>query len=383
MKRTMLDEETMYRAFMSRDREYNGIFFTGVTTTGIFCNPDCGARKPKRENVVFFETAAEAIRAGFRPCKLCRPLSSPEEEPAEIAKLLEELDADPELRIRDSELSERGLDSGTVRRWFKKHHAMTFQAYQRMLRLNRAIKLLGENGEVASAAFDVGYGSLSGFSSALKKATGRSPSENRTTVPVSVARLKSPLGPMFAACTDRGLCLLEFTDRRMLETEFSILERRVGPLFPGTTDIHRQVQRELDEYFGGERKTFGIPLDPIGSDFQKKVWDVLLTIQYGKTRSYREQALALGDVKWTRAVGHANGRNMISIIIPCHRVIGENGALVGYGGGLIERSGCSIMKDGMPNGRNKSCGGYGTSLLSELSRCHSVFLIKQGIEAAL
>ena len=169
----------------------------------------------------------------------------------------------------------------------------------------------------------------------------------------------------------------------MLETEFSILKRRVGPLFPGTTDIHRQVQRELDEYFGGERKTFGIPLDPIGSDFQKKVWDVLLTIQYGKTRSYREQALALGDVKWTRAVGHANGRNMISIIIPAIASSVKTAHWSATAAGCIERSGCSIMKDGMPSGRNKSCGGYGTSLLSELSRCHSVFLIKQGIEAAL
>ena len=119
MKRITLDEEIMYRAFMSRDREFTGVFFTASRPPEYSAIPECSARKPKRKNVVFFGTAAEALRAGFRPCKLCRPLDPPYEAPEGISRLLKDLESEPERRIRDGELRTRGFDPSTVRRWFK------------------------------------------------------------------------------------------------------------------------------------------------------------------------------------------------------------------------------------------------------------------------
>lgn len=335
MQLPLLDEETMYEAFVNRDREFSGLFFTGVTTTGIFCLPTCTARKPKREHVVFFQSASEAMKAGFRPCRVCRPLEPPEGTPPAIASLVARVLERPDEPVRDTDLPTLGLDPGTVRRWFRKHHGLTFQGYQRLLRLNSALRLLAREESVTDTAFETGYGSLSGFGAAVKKATRRSPREHRGSIPVSVLRLDSPLGPMIAAATERGLCLLEFTDRRMLETEFRTLESRPGfVLLPGVNAPLRTLEAELAAYFAGTLKSFTVTLDPVGSEFRRSVWEVLRRIPYGETWSYRDQARALGDERLTRAVGGANGQNIIAIVIPCHRVIGEDGNLVGYGGGL-------------------------------------------------
>ena len=140
---------------------------------------------------------------------------------------------------------------------------------------------------------------------------------------------------MFACATEKGLCLLEFTNRKMLETEFKDLSKRLNAvILPGKNTHLDQTEVQLKEYFEGNRKNFSIPLHTPGTAFQNKVWETLQTIPYGETLSYEQMAIKTGNPKAVRAVGTANGFNRISVIIPCHRVIGKNGHLTGYGGGL-------------------------------------------------
>jgi AraC family transcriptional regulator, regulatory protein of adaptative response / methylated-DNA-[protein]-cysteine methyltransferase len=333
--RTLPSADEMYRAFTDRDTRYDGIFVTAVTTTGIFCRPSCAARKPQRRNVEFHATPRDALAHGYRPCKRCHPMEEPGRTPADIRELLGEVEASPGTRIRDRDLAARGLDAATVRRWFKRHHGMTFQAYQRARRLARAIGELSAGAAITEAAFGNGYESLSGFQDALRQITGRSPGGSRGARLVHLSRVLTPLGPMLLGATDDRVCLLEFTDRRMLETQLSRLSRRLDcSLVPGTTDAARQMEDELKAYFAGDLQEFRTPLDLAGTAFQERVWDALRRIPFGETRSYGEQARMVGAPTAVRAVARANGDNRIAIVVPCHRVIGADGRLTGYGGGL-------------------------------------------------
>jgi len=222
------DGDTMYRALLDKDPAFDGLFFTGVTTTGVFCRPTCTARKPKRENVVFFPTAHEALTAGYRPCRLCRPFEPPAATPDAVRALLAEVEARPGRRVPDADLRARRIER-------------------------------------------------------------------------QLGRLRSTLDAV---------------------------------LTPGASPHLDALERELRGYFAGTLREFATPLDVRGTEFQRRVWAVLREVPYGQTRSYAEQARRFGDPQAIRAVAHANGDNPISIVIPCHRVVGADGSLTGYGGGL-------------------------------------------------
>ncbi|MBC6410933.1 MAG: methylated-DNA--[protein]-cysteine S-methyltransferase [Ekhidna sp.] len=152
---------------------------------------------------------------------------------------------------------------------------------------------------------------------------------------ITVNRIPTPLGPMIAGVTDEGLCLLEFTDRKMLETQINVLKKRMGAeMVTGHHSLIDLVSGQLSEYFEGKRKAFEVSLVVPGTAFQQKVWTTLVQIPFGITRSYKQQANVVGDINAVRAVARANGENRISIIIPCHRIIGSDGSTVGYGGGI-------------------------------------------------
>ncbi len=325
----------MWRAFTARDATYDGVFFTGVRTTGIFCRPTCPARKPLRENVEFFRTAPEALSSGYRPCLRCRPMEPRGEPPAWLQGLLETVERAPARRIRDADLRDAGLDPARVRRWFQRHHGMTFHAYQRARRLGRALGQLSLGDDIVQTAYRNGFDSLSGFNEAVRRLARESPGRARDATVVRVTRIPTPLGPMLAGATDEALCLLEFADRRMLETQLARVTRQLAAvLVPGETEVTRRTADELARYFAGELRAFSIPLAPAGTPFQQQVWTELRTIPYGETRSYGEQARRLGRPEAVRAVARANGDNRIAVLIPCHRVIGADGKLTGYGGGL-------------------------------------------------
>ncbi|MBT8252789.1 MAG: helix-turn-helix domain-containing protein, partial [Bacteroidia bacterium] len=252
-----LSFEEKYEAIGKKESKYEGVFVTGVKTTGIFCRPSCRARKPKAENVVFYQNAKQAIQHGFRPCKICKPIENEFETPAYIKDIIQELHKHPYLKIKDEGLRRRGIVPSQIRRWFNKHHNMTFHAYQRMLRLNHAFKGIKEGHSVTDTAYNTGFESLSGFNESYRNVFGNAPTKTKNKTVINITRFSTKLGPMFACATDKGLCLLEFTDRRMLETEFEDLQKRLnGVILPGKNTFLVQARTEISEYMEGNRKEF-------------------------------------------------------------------------------------------------------------------------------
>jgi AraC family transcriptional regulator of adaptative response/methylated-DNA-[protein]-cysteine methyltransferase len=325
----------MDRAFRSRDGSYDGIFCVAVRTTGVFCRPSCPARKPLPEHVEFYATAKEALFAGYRPCKRCEPLKAGNDLPDWVSALLARVEADPSVRIRDSELRASGVEPAKARRFFLNRFGMTFQAYCRARRLGSAFDEIRSGERLDAVILGHGYESHSGFREAFFKRFGKPPGKTRTEDYIRVGWVETPLGPMVAGASARGICLLEFTDRRMLEAQLDTLARRFGlAIAPGESALIDRLREELGLYFAGRLKRFSVPLDFPGTDFQVEVWRALLGIPYGETRSYEDIARAIGTKSAVRAVGRANGQNRIGIVIPCHRVVNKNGELGGYGGGL-------------------------------------------------
>ena len=212
---------------------------------------------------------------------------------------------------------------------------MTFMAYLRSRRLGQAFSRLKQGAPVTDTAFESGFDSLSGFCDAFRRSTGRAPSISTSAHPLKVTQFQSPLGPLVAAGDEQAVYLLEFWDRRMLETQFSVLEKRIGAVFfPGTSEPLQQIEKEVEEYFKGTLTTFESPLAFPGSTHQEEVWRALLDVPCGQTLSYGELAARIKRPSATRPVARAVGENRLAIVIPCHRIVGHDGNLTGYGGGL-------------------------------------------------
>lgn len=331
----MKKDDIFYEALVAKDPSFEGTFFAGIKTTGIFCRPTCTARKPKRENVEFFASAKDAILKGYRACKVCHPMEKAGSTPEYVDHVLRLLDEDPSLKLKDYDLLKLDIEPSKIRRWFLKNHGITFHAYQRMYRINTAFKKLQTGTSVTDIAFDSGYESLSGFNDSFKKVFGVSPKNSKEKHVIDFTRIETDLGTMVACATDKGVCLLEFSDRKGLETELKQLSKyHNANVVQGQNKYFEQLKEELDAYFEGRLKEFKVPLDISGTDFQKQVWQALVEIPYGTTSSYLRQAEVLGKPSSVRAVANANGMNKIAIIIPCHRVVGSDGSLTGYAGGL-------------------------------------------------
>ena len=336
----------MERAYRRSDTSYDGIFFLAVRTTGIFCKPSCNARKPEPRNVEYYSSQREAIFAGFRPCKRCRPLDA-NDTPDWATKLLAAIDSDPAKRYTDADLRQMNIDPTRARRYFLKNYGMTFQAYCRGRRLGKSLEQIRLGNDLDDVALGFGYESHSGFRDAFVKTFGSPPGKSRGAECIVTAWIESPLGPLIAGATPEGICFLEFTDRRMLEAQATTMRRRFKcAIVPGSNPHIRQLQNELREYFAGERKKFSTKLVYPGTPFQEKVWNQLLRIPYGTTTSYEDIAKRVGSPNAVRAVGTANGMNRIAIVIPCHRVVNKNGELGGYGGGLRRKGALLSLERG-------------------------------------
>jgi AraC family transcriptional regulator of adaptative response/methylated-DNA-[protein]-cysteine methyltransferase len=325
----------MERAFMASDASYDGIFFTAVRTTGIFCRPSCRARKPLPANVEFFASIREALFAGYRPCRRCQPAVSGDSTPEWVKRLLAAVEDEPGRRLRDADLQQFGIDPARARRFFLEHYGMTFQAYCRGRRLSGALRQLREGEPLDDVALGTGWESHSGFRDAFAKTFGVAPGQGRDAAAILTTVIETPLGTMIAGATDEGLCLLEFTDRRMLEAQITRLRGILKqPLVPGDHAHLTRTRDELQRYFEGTLEVFTVPLIFRGTAFEERVWRALMRIPYGQTLSYAQLAARVDAPGAQRAVGRANGMNRIAIIIPCHRVVNSDGQLGGYGGGL-------------------------------------------------
>ena len=333
-----LSFEEKYQAIVEKNTLYEGLFITAVKTTGIFCRPVCTARKPKKENVEFYSSPREAIDHGYRPCKVCRPMENSGEVPVEFKQLLRQLEKNPNYKLKDEDIRNKGLEPSTIRRWFKKHYGMTFHSYKRKIRLNTAYNHLNSGKSVTHTAFDNGFDSLSGFSDGFQKIFATSPSKATNQAVMNMVRITTPLGPMLACATNQGVCLLEFSDRSGLETYIKKLCHTLSAvLLPGSNAHLDQLQEQIADYFQGRRKEFELKLKVTGTEFQNSVWVALQDIPYGETRTYSQQAISINKPQSVRAVASANGKNRIAIIIPCHRVIGKDGNLIGYAGGVARK----------------------------------------------
>jgi len=325
----------MDQAVRQRDASFDGIFFVGVRTTGIFCRPSCPAKTPLARNREYFATAREALFAGYRPCKRCRPLDTNGRPPSWAQHLLSEVEQLQMRRLTDGDLRAMAINPARARRYFLKHYGMTFHAYCRGRRMGKALEQIRQGAGLDDVALGYGYESHSGFRDAFSRTFGQSPGRSRTADCLVVGGVEGPLGPLLVAAKSEGICLLEFTDRRMLETQFATLRKHFAcAIVPGNHKFIDQLKNELARYFARALKEFTVPLIYPGSPFQRAVWEQLLRVPYGETRSYEDLACAIGSPGAQRAVGRANGQNRIAIVIPCHRVVNKDGQLGGYGGGL-------------------------------------------------
>ncbi|MEO7503945.1 MAG: methylated-DNA--[protein]-cysteine S-methyltransferase [Sphingomicrobium sp.] len=326
----MIDTDTAWAAFEARDRSRDGEYVGAVRTTGIYCKPSCPARHPKRENVEFFTTPAEARAAGYRACLRCRPdeVGRDREAVAKAAQLIEA--AEEPVRL-DALAAAVGYAPHHFQRLFTRDIGVSPAAYARGLRARRAEAHLKEAKPVTHALYDAGYAAPSRFYADAKDRLGMTPSAWRDggrgeTIRYVVA--DSPLGPLLIAATAKGICRLTFDeDEGALHRKFPNADVRPddGTIAPWVGAALAQITSPSEHR---------LPLDVRGTAFQEKVWGELRKIPLGETRSYADIAAAVGSPGAVRAVGTANGSNPVSVLVPCHRVIRSDGSLGGYGGGL-------------------------------------------------
>jgi AraC family transcriptional regulator of adaptative response/methylated-DNA-[protein]-cysteine methyltransferase len=327
----MIADQDAWAAFDRRDRKWDGRVIGAVKTTGIYCKPSCPAKRPKRENVEFFASGAEARAAGYRPCLRCRPdeVGRDREAIARAVSILEQAEEPPTLaQLADAV----GYAPHHFQRLFKRDLGVSPADYARALRARRAEKHLKQNGRVTDAIYDAGYSAPSRFYADAKERLGMTPSAWRDGgrgERIRWTTFSSPIGEMLIAATSKGICRLTFDDS----------EESLRRLFPKATIVRDEGgMRELVEgaLTAIERPSAApeLPIDVAGTAFQEAVWRELRKIPLGQTRSYADIAAAIGQPKAVRAVGTANGDNHVAVLIPCHRVIRSDGSLGGYAGGL-------------------------------------------------
>lgn len=329
------DHNTLYQALLARNANYDGQAYVCVATTGIFCRLTCPARKPKSENCTFYASITECIESGYRACKRCHPLGPMASADPVIITLLTALDEQPERRWSEANIQDMGLDLSTVRRSFKRQFGITFLEMARQRRLREGFETIADGGKVIEAQIDARFESASAFRASFAQILGRAPGSLDPDPILFADWITTPLGDMISISSRTQLYLLEFIDRKALKTEIGRLEKHVkGKIGLGKTTASEQIAAELKMFFAGQSADFATPLAYTGTAFSQSVWHELRKIPAGVTRSYSEIAQRIGRPTATRAVARANGANQIALVIPCHRVIGADGSLTGYGGGL-------------------------------------------------
>lgn len=347
------DDDTLYDALLARDAAYDGRAYVGVASTGVFCRLTCPARKPKRENCQFFDHIGACIEAGYRACKRCHPMAPAAECDPVIGRLLSALAADPARRWGEGDIAALGLDPSTMRRTFKRHFGMTFLAMARLSRLRTGAATLPAGGRVIDAQLEAGYDSPAAFRSAFSRWLGLPPGRFAKDALLRADWIETKLGVMIAVSDAHALHLLEFTERRALPGELKRLYAQAkGSLGFGRFAPTDQIEAEMEAFLALRSDRFATRLAPHGTAFTKEVWQALRQIPPGETRSYGDVARAIGRPDATRAVARANGANPIAIVIPCHRVLGADGALTGYGGGLWRKQALIELERGFAR-RNK------------------------------
>lgn len=338
-----MNQDEMWNAVKACDASYDGTFFYGVKTTGIYCRPSCRSKLPKRENVVFFRTGEAAERAGYRPCRRCRPDLVQYDPTAELcarAKTLIDLYYGDRTKLAGS-MKQAGVTRKYLTELFRKQYDITPSEYLSQVRITAARSLLQEGAAITDAAAMAGYESLSEFYAHFRRQTGMTPARYRQIFAADISRsvLDTPIGPLRIIASREAILCVEQEGRERRDAESSASQVPSDRILSGDAsgDLVRACEAELSEYFAGTRHSFDLPVLPEGTDFQKNVWNQLQQIPYGETRTYGELAAMAGCGRAARAVGMANHCNPILILVPCHRVIGADGSLTGYAAGLAAK----------------------------------------------
>jgi len=330
--------EKRWNALVDRERNTDEEFFYSVKTTGVYCRPSCPSRLPKRENVRFHPKAADAENAGFRPCKRCKPNTQrAEKQQSEIVskacRVIAESEEPPNLK----ELStSAGLSPSHFHRLFKSQTGLTPKVYADACRARRVREQLNGSNSVTAAFYQAGFNSSGRFYAATSSMLGMRPKDFRARgrgVTIRFAVAECTLGTILIAESDVGVCDI------MLGTEPDKLVRELEDQFQQAELVGNDIQferRAATVIASVEDPSIGLdlPLDIRGTAFQQRVWQKLLQIPRGETRSYSEIAKAIGQPQATRAVASACAANRIAVIIPCHRVIRTDGSISGYRWGV-------------------------------------------------
>jgi AraC family transcriptional regulator of adaptative response/methylated-DNA-[protein]-cysteine methyltransferase len=333
MARQQLSEADMWQAVVEHDGQFDGLFVYAVRTTGVFCRPSCTSRKPKRSNVEFFAGPDAAERAGYRACKRCQPDAALDPH----TQLVEDVCRYIEMRVEEGAVTLNQLAQGFhlsqyhLQRMFKRVMGITPREYADTLRLRTFKEHLRSETTVTQAVYAAGYTSNSQLYARVDAQLGMKPSEYQTGGPsmIGYAIAASALGTVLAATTERGICAVRIGDSaeqlvNELQTEFpaaQVVEQE---------NALRPVLNAVLSHVSGGTPHLDLPLDIQATAFQKRVWDALRRIPYGETRTYADIARAIDQPTAARAVGNACASNPVAIVIPCHRVIKNDGTIGNY-----------------------------------------------------
>jgi AraC family transcriptional regulator, regulatory protein of adaptative response / methylated-DNA-[protein]-cysteine methyltransferase len=337
----MISEEQCWKAREDRDPAFDGRFFIGVLSTGIYCRPSCPSRRALRKNIRFFQTAADAAKAGLRPCLRCKPLDNPSANIQDLCRYIDEHSG--EAIDLASLAAHAGLSRFHLQRTFKAAVGLTPRQYLEARRMEKLKSGLRNAKDVTEAVYDSGFGSGSRVYERADTRLGMTPNQYRRGgegVAISYATIESPVGLLMVGATDRGLCFVQFGESAAkllanLRREYPAARLNPTPQ-PPRPEFRRWVEA-LTAYLVGDQPGLHLPLDIRATAFQMRVWNYLQSISAGDVQSYSEVAAGIGQPTATRAVARACAANTVALLIPCHRVIRGTGELGGYRWGVARK----------------------------------------------
>ena len=327
-------DDARWQAVLARDAAQDGLFYYGVHTTGIFCRPACPSRRPRRENIQFFEDLESAQAAGFRPCLRCTPtqISARQRAVAHVKRLLDESETAPAL----TELARVvQLSPAYLQRLFKAQVGVSPKQYALARRAERLKARLRSGSDVTTALFEAGHSSASTLYSAQTDQLGMAPGvyqKGGAGQRIAYTVVESKLGQMLVAATRRGLVAVRFGEEAELVAELRA-EYPHAELSDDAPALQAHISA-IQAYLAGQERRLNLPRDVSSTDFQRRVWEALQAIPYGQTRSYAQVAEMIGSPSAVRAVARACASNPVALIVPCHRVVRSGGALSGYRWGV-------------------------------------------------
>jgi AraC family transcriptional regulator of adaptative response/methylated-DNA-[protein]-cysteine methyltransferase len=346
-----LDAERCWQAVEARDGEQDGRFVFAVRSTGIYCRPSCASRRPRRENVRFFALPAAAELAGYRACKRCTPQKEDIRSPqvATVAKVCTYIEAHLDEPLTLEQLGEQvALSPSHLQRIFTRLLGVSPREYADALRIDDLKQRLRADEDVSGALYSAGYSSSSRLYERADSQLGMTPNTYKRGgkgMTITYTSAPSPLGTVLVASTERGVCAIYLGDD---EDQLAADLRKEYPAAAISRDEGElgAAMTTLQQYLDGERPAMQLPLDVQATAFQRRVWQALQNIPYGETRSYGEIAAELGNPNAVRAVGRACATNPVSLLVPCHRAVGGDGKLHGYGWGLARKQALLDMERG-------------------------------------